>query len=186
MRLLSVLTVLAVLATVTASAATSGRAPDNPCVLQVGEDNEPGTRLVITGVVRDAQGKSVGGATMHFYQTDITGRYTKEQAMDEPHARLAGTLILGEAGTFELHTVRPGGYPQAVRLGDRDRHIPAHIHIDVTAAGHPERKMQLVFADDKLLADPYWSDWVVKQRHPVLATQHTDHGETGTLTITLD
>lgn len=147
---------------------------------------EPGTRLHITGVLRDGRGRAVPGADLHVYQTDAGGRYTPEKPMDEPHARLSGHLRTGPQGQFEIHTIRPGGYPKALHLGDRDRHIPAHIHIDVTAAGHQERRLQVVFADDPLLADPYWVDWVKKLRQPVLTVRPSDPGVAGTLVLTLD
>ncbi len=156
-------------------------------MLQLPEPNEPGTPLVITGELRDHDGRPVAGAQLHIYQTDATGSYTREKPMDEPHARLNGTLSLDTDGKFELRTIRPGGYPQAVHLGNRDRHIPEHIHIDITAPGHDYRQLQVVFADDKLLADSYWADWVVKLRQPVLITHAAPDGSlTGTLVITLD
>jgi protocatechuate 3,4-dioxygenase beta subunit len=105
--------------------------------------------------------------------------------MDEPHARLAGFLTLPD-GRFELRTIRPGGYTKSVRLGDRDRHIPAHIHIDFTCPGHAERRLQVVFADDPLLLDPYWADWVLKLRQPVVMLERDGALLRGSITITLD
>ena len=146
---------------------------------------EPGVRLTVTGVLRDGRGRFVSGAELHVYQTDAGGRYTPEKPMDEPHARLSGRLRTGPEGQFEIRTIRPGGYPKALRLGDRDRHIPAHIHLDVTAAGHPERRLQLVFADDPLLADPYWKDWVQRLGQPVLTVRPGEGGVVGKLLLTL-
>ena len=70
-----------------------------------------------------------------------------------------------------LRTIRPGGYPKTLRLGDRERKIPAHIHLDVSAAGYVSRRLQAVFADDPLLSDPYWQNWVKTQGHPVLSAR---------------
>jgi protocatechuate 3,4-dioxygenase beta subunit len=140
-------------------------------VLELVQPTEPGTRLHVVGVVRDHEGRPVPGAALHVYQTDASGRYTPDKPMDEPHARLSGRLTTDADGHFEILTIRPGGYPKSVRLGDRDRHIPAHIHIDVTAAGYPERRVQVVFADDALLRDPYWQDWVAKLRQPVASVE---------------
>jgi protocatechuate 3,4-dioxygenase, beta subunit len=146
---------------------------------------EPGNRLVITATVVDARGLPLADARVHVYQTDATGRYTRERAMDEPHARLSGWLRTDAQGRFELHTIRPGGYPKAVRLGDRDRKIPAHIHMDITAPGHPERRLQAVFADDPLLADPYWQDWVKSHGHPVLTVHQEGDTAVASLRIAL-
>ena len=158
-------------------------------VLHVAPEGEPGTPLVVRGTVLDAKGKPIPAASLHVYQTDTTGTYTLERPMDEPHARLSGRVRTDSQGRFELWTVRPGGYPKPVRLGDRDRKIPAHIHIDVTAPGHGERRVQCVFADDPLLGDPYWKDWVRSMGNPVLEP-HPDPerkgGVIGTITIVLD
>jgi catechol 1,2-dioxygenase len=146
---------------------------------------EPGTRLVIAGTVVDGKGHPLAGAQLHVYQTDATGWYTRERAMDEPHARLSGWLHTDAQGRFQIHTIRPGGYPKPLRLGDRDRKIPAHIHIDVTAAGFAERKLQCVFADDPLLTDPYWKDWVNRLQQPVLTVRPSGNGQAATLQIEL-
>jgi protocatechuate 3,4-dioxygenase beta subunit len=137
-------------------------------VLTLALPGEPGQRLVVSASVVDRAGAPIAGAQVHVYQTDSTGQYTRERAMDEPHARLNGRIVCDAAGRFELRSIRPGGYPKALRLGDRDRHIPAHIHMDVDASGHAGHHFQAVFADDSLLSDPYWQDWVRKLGQPVL------------------
>ena len=154
-------------------------------VLKVAPADEPGTALVITGAVVDRDGRAVKDVELHVYQTDTSGRYTLVKPMDEPHARLAGFLKAPD-GRFELRTIRPGGYTKTVRLGDQDRHIPAHIHVDVTAPGHAERRLQVVFADDPLLNDPYWADWVTKLRQPVLVVERDGPRQRGRLVVTLD
>ncbi len=163
------------------------RAQEKPSnTLTLAGPREPGTPLTIWGVVHDRRGRPVPEATLHVYQTDVTGHYTPEKPMDEPHARLNGRLRADTAGRFEIHTIRPGGYPMTIRAGDRDRHIPPHIHMDVLAPGRPERRFQLVFADDSLLSDPYWADWVRKLRQPVLTVRPAGQGVAGTLVLTLD
>jgi protocatechuate 3,4-dioxygenase beta subunit len=147
---------------------------------------EPGTRLTMSGVVRDARGQPIGGATLHVYQADATGRYTPARPMDEPHARLNGRLRADTAGRFEIRTVRPGSYPMTVHVGGRDRHIPAHIHVDVNVPDRPERRFQLVFADDSLLHDPYWIAWARTLREPVVAVRRTAAGDSATVVLTLD
>jgi protocatechuate 3,4-dioxygenase beta subunit len=162
---------LLVLASVTSPGAklepmNRGTAPASR--LTVAKEAEPGERLVLEVEVVDGDGKPVAGARAHVYQTDATGQYTRERAMDEPHARLAGWVTSDRAGRFELHTIRPGAYPRALRLGGRDRHIPAHIHVDVSAEGHAERRFQVVFADDPQLVDTYWQKWVKDLDEPVV------------------
>ena len=140
-------------------------------VLTLVTAQEPGTPLHVAGVVRDRGGKPIAGATVHVYQTDASGRYTPDKPMDEPHARLSGMVTTDVEGRFEVHTIRPGGYPQAVRLGGVDRHIPAHIHMDVSAAGHAGRQAQVVFADDPLLEDSYWREWASSLNQPIVTVE---------------
>ena len=166
------------------SAASSGQPPKSPAsLLQVAPAGEPGTRLTVSGVVRDRAGQPIAGAQLHVYQTDAGGHYTPNKPMDEPHARLSGRLRTGADGRFELRTIRPGGYPWTVRLKGRRRKIPAHIHIDVTAPGLAMRRFQVVFADDPLLADPYWKAWIKRLRQPVLEAAAHEGGLAGTVIL---
>ena len=148
-------------------AAAAPQTHDVP-VLALAPPAEPGQRLVVAARVVDRSGAPIAGARVHVYHTDSTGQYTRERAMDEPHARLNGRITCDAEGRFELRSIRPGGYPRALRLGDRDRHIPAHIHMDVDASGHASHRFQAVFADDPLLTDRYWQDWVKQLGQPVL------------------
>jgi protocatechuate 3,4-dioxygenase beta subunit len=159
-------------------------APAN--TLAVTAPDEPGTRLTVTGLVRGKDGRPIAGAELHVYQTDATGRYTREKPMDEPHARLSGRLRTGSDGRFVLHTIRPGGYPQALLLGGRMRKIPAHVHIDVTAPGRSEQRFQMVFADDPNFADPYWQDWARKPGRPqVVAHAEKDGSQSAALVLAI-
>jgi protocatechuate 3,4-dioxygenase beta subunit len=151
-----------------APASCSAPGPPSGSSLILAAADEPGIRLSISGTVVDQKGQPVAGASLHVYQTDASGRYTPERAMDESNARLSGRLRTDDKGRFGLRTIHPGGYPKPVKLGDRERKIPAHIHIDITAAGHAERRVQVVFADDPLLLDPYWRDWVQSLHQPVI------------------
>ena len=154
-------------------------------LLNLVDAQEPGTQIHVVGVVEDGDDRPVSGARLHVYQTDASGRYTPDKPMDEPHARLSGQLTTDSVGHFEFRTIRPGGYPQSVRLGGGDRHIPAHVHIDVTASGHPERRVQVVFADDPLLGDPYWRDWVTRLAQPVVSVELAGKELVARLTLSL-
>jgi protocatechuate 3,4-dioxygenase beta subunit len=140
-------------------------------VLALAPPHEPGVRLRLIGVVRDASGHPVPNVSLHVYQTDASGRYTPGKPMDEPHARLSGHVVTDDQGAFEVLTIRPGGYPRSMNLGGVQRHIPAHIHIDATADGHRERRVQVVFSDDPSLADPYWQHWVASLGQPVVTPE---------------
>lgn len=161
-------------------------ASQHPSSLDLAPRDEPGVRLTVRGRVVDAKGQPVAGAEIHAYQTDATGAYTRERPMDEPNARLSGWLRTDAPGRFELRTIRPGGYPKALKLGDRERHIPAHIHMDVKAPSFRERRLQAVFSDDPLLKDPYWVDWVKEQNQPVLVLRQGEGARVTDLVIRLE
>ena len=183
------LTSLALLLSPLAALAASkpvARPEAKPPSLLVAPAGEPGSRLTVSGTLLDRAGRPIPGAELHVYQTDASGRYTLDKPMDEPHARLAGRLRTGADGRFELRTIRPGGYPKSLILGGKERKIPAHIHIDVRADGHPEHRFQLVFADDPQLRDPYWVDWVKTQGQPVLQPKEASGAWSGAIVLTID
>jgi protocatechuate 3,4-dioxygenase beta subunit len=153
--------------------------------LQLATPDEPGTRLTVSGVVRGKDGKPIAGAEIHAYQTDNRGWYTPAKPMDEPHARLSGHLRTDAEGRFELRTIRPGRYPWTAHIGGSERHIPAHIHLDITAPGQGEHRFQLVFADDPLLTDSYWKDWIKRHGHPVLEPHASGPGIAGDAIVIL-
>jgi protocatechuate 3,4-dioxygenase beta subunit len=166
-------------------AASAAAAQATSSTLTTVTPSEPGTKLTVHGTVVDEQGRPVAEAQLHITQTDASGYYTPERAMDEPNARLSGWIRSDAQGHFELHTIRPGSYPQSTRLGERDRRIPAHIHIDVDAPGYAQRKLQAVFADDPVLEEPYWQNWAASHQHPVLEVKTAEGGEEATLRISL-
>lgn len=139
--------------------------------------HEPGQPLVISGAVRDAQGRPVQGALVTVFQTDAAGLYSKRDAitkrMDEPNSRIFGFLRTGPDGRYEFRTVRPGGYPFPLpgRTGDQ-AWVPEHIHLFVSAAGYEtfgcgRQSCQIVFADDPRMT-PHWQEWARTLQNPVL------------------
>ncbi|MBF5046410.1 hypothetical protein FGE12_28610 [Aggregicoccus sp. 17bor-14] len=156
-----------------------------PAPVQLAPATEPGVRLELTVRLRTRDGRPVAGAQVHAYQTDAQGHYTRERPMDEPHARLSAWLRSDAQGAFVLRTIHPGRYPWTVTLGGQARHIPAHVHLDIQAPGLPERRLQAVFADDPLLQEPYWADWVRRLGQPVLQCTREGGEERATLVLTL-
>jgi protocatechuate 3,4-dioxygenase beta subunit len=111
-------------------------------------EGEPGTRLTVKGRVVDAEEKPVEGALVYAYQTSSKGWYAAEaphisgNSGDTKHARLFAYVRTAADGTFELSTVRPGGYPRS--------DLPQHIHLAIDA-DRGRLDTEIVFEDDPRL-----------------------------------
>jgi protocatechuate 3,4-dioxygenase, beta subunit len=109
----------------------------------IGDSNEPGQRLMVSGQVFAPDGITpVPNVTVYAYQTDSTGHYQNDPKTRI--ARLHGWAKTDAHGRFEFRTIRPGQYP--------GRTIPAHIHLHIYGGGYPlQWTTDLMFADDPLL-----------------------------------
>ena len=111
---------------------------------------EPGQPLTVSGTVVDASGTPIPGASLYVYQTDHEGYYGVKPASDNRNPRLKLFLRSDAKGAFSFGTVKPGSYPNS--------RIPAHIHFEVAAKGHPPRIFEIVFEGDPFLTDRMKSD----------------------------
>ncbi len=118
-----------------------------PSKLTITTKEEPGERLVVSGVVYASDGKTpVANASVYVYHTDANGRYTPGAKDDNRNPRLRGYLRTDAHGRYEYSTIKPAPYP-----GDGP---PAHIHYHVNAPGYQERVFEIVFeGDPKISAD---------------------------------
>ncbi len=94
-------------------------------------DDEPGERLVVSGVVRSTACAPLAGVVLDIWHADARGGY------DNDGYHLRGKLVTDRAGRYELHTVVPGRYLNGAR------YRPAHIHVKLGAL-----TTQLYFAGD--------------------------------------
>jgi len=110
---------------------------------------EPGDALLVRGRVLGAEQQPCADALVYAYQTSAQGWYAAEaphvsgNSGDFGHARLFTYVRTDPQGTFELATIRPGGYPRS--------DLPCHIHLALQAPGHAERITEVRFADDPRL-----------------------------------
>lgn len=99
-----------------------------------------GTQLVIYGKVIGSNGNPLKGADLWIYHTDAGGFYAKDESGNDQGWRQAdysARLQSGPDGNFEIHTIRPAGYPNSIN--------PAHLHIRINAPGYPELEYTAYF-----------------------------------------
>ena len=116
-----------------------------PSTGQVTPQGEAGQLLTVSGVVVDAAGTPIPGASLYVYQTDREGYYGVKPASDNRNPRLKLFLRSDAKGEWSFQTIKPGSYP-----GSR---IPAHIHFEVSAKGRAPRIFEIVFEGDPFLTD---------------------------------
>ena len=121
-----------------------------PSTGRVAPAGEPGQPLHVSGVVVGADGAPIRGASLYVYQTDREGYYGVKPVSDNRNPRLKLFLRTDAQGRWAFDTVKPGSYPNGS--------IPAHIHFEVAAAGHPPRIFEIVFEGDPFVTDRMRSD----------------------------
>ena len=118
-------------------------------IISIATDTIPGKKIKVMGIVKDATGNAVAGALVYFYHTDSRGWYAADAPHvlqnegDIRHARLFGYIKTDKDGKFEIHTIKPAGYPKS--------DLPAHIHVHVSAIGYSSFGTEFLFDDDERL-----------------------------------
>ena len=118
-------------------------------IISIATDTIPGKKIKVTGTVKNAEGKPIADALVYLYHTDARGWYAADAphvSMNEGdmrHARLFGYVKTGKDGKFELHTIKPSGYPQS--------DLPAHIHVHIDVNGYQSFVTEFLFDDDERL-----------------------------------
>jgi protocatechuate 3,4-dioxygenase beta subunit len=119
-------------------------------IISIASDTIPGKKIKVIGWVKNAESKPVADALVYLYHTDARGWYAADAphvSMNEGdfrHARLFGYVKTNKEGMFELHTIKPSGYPRS--------DLPAHIHVHVDADGYSSYGTEFLFDDDERLA----------------------------------
>jgi protocatechuate 3,4-dioxygenase beta subunit len=118
-------------------------------IISIATDTIPGKKIKVIGTIKNTDGKPIADALVYLYHTDARGWYAADAphvSMNEGdmrHARLFGYVKTGKDGKFELHTIKPSGYPQS--------DLPAHIHVHVSANGYRVFVTEFLFDDDERL-----------------------------------
>jgi protocatechuate 3,4-dioxygenase beta subunit len=82
-----------------------------PSTGRVAPPGEPGTPLHVSGVVVDASGAPVAGASLYAFQTDHEGYYGVKPESDNRNPRLKVFLRSDERGAWAFDTVSPARTP---------------------------------------------------------------------------
>jgi protocatechuate 3,4-dioxygenase beta subunit len=118
-------------------------------VISIATDTIPGRKIKVIGTIKNTDGKPIADALVYLYHTDARGWYAADAphvSMNEGdmrHARLFGYVKTGNDGKFELHTIKPSGYPQS--------DLPAHIHVHIDVNGYQSLVTEFLFDDDERL-----------------------------------
>ncbi len=116
--------------------------------VKIATDDEPGRKIKVLATLQREDQKPVADAVVYFYQTDAKGWYAADKphvggnSGDQGHARLFGYAKTDANGRFEIHTIKPSGYPQS--------DLPAHIHVEVhDLEGYRSLVTEFLFDDDE-------------------------------------
>lgn len=129
--------------------------------ISIATDTIPGKKIKVNGMVKGPDGNPVAGALVYLYQTDSRGWYAADAPHvnmnegDMRHARIFGYVKTGKDGKFELHTIKPAGYPRS--------DLPAHIHVHVSANDYSSFVNEFLFDDDERLVGDIRSQAVRNQ-----------------------
>jgi protocatechuate 3,4-dioxygenase beta subunit len=124
-------------------------------------DGEPvGERIIVTGTVRDSDGRPVRDSLVEVWQANASGRYRHvvddhDVALD-PNFSGFGRTLTDHGGNYRFVTVKPGPYPWP---NHHNAWRPAHIHFSVFGSQFPQRLVtQMYFEGDPLFfQDPIFN-----------------------------
>jgi protocatechuate 3,4-dioxygenase beta subunit len=144
-------------------------------VARIAPQDEPGTPLIVHGLVLDTNGRPASGVEVFAYHTDRTGHYSAEGATDP--WRLKGWAVTDASGRFEFRTIRPGMYPS--------RNTPAHIHATLTTSCCGHQFDDLMFENDPLATPAFRDHFAEVGEHGLYApvTRNADGAESVSYTI---
>ena len=118
-----------------------------------------GERIIVSGQVKDEDGRPVTNTLVEIWQCNAAGRYI--HAVDDHPAPLdpnftgAGRTLTDHEGRYRFVTIRPGAYPWR---NHPNAWRPAHIHFSLFGQSFGSRLVtQMYFPNDPLFAhDPIY------------------------------
>lgn len=108
-------------------------------------DDDKGERMIISGTVYRADGKTPAPDTLiYLYHTDIYGHYGKGQGIETLHGRYRGWMLTNPAGRYEFSSIRPASYPDSTHA--------AHVHMTLTTRDLRENSVDsILFEGDRFI-----------------------------------
>lgn len=119
-----------------------------------------GQRIVLSGRVRDGDGRPVRNTLVEVWQANSAGRYIHKwdryDAPLDPNFDGVGRCLTDDQGRYEFVTVKPGPYPFG---NHHNAWRPSHIHFSVFGPAFVTRLVtQMYFPGDPLLKqDPVFN-----------------------------
>lgn len=103
-----------------------------------------GEPCLVSGTVRDIEGKPIAGAVVDVWQTNDDGFYDVQQKGMQPEGNMRGAFTTDAEGAYSFRTVKPRHYPipndgpvgQLLDKLGRHPNRAAHIHAIVAAEGY--------------------------------------------------
>ncbi len=146
-------------------------------------NGEPvGERIIVTGHVRDGNGRPVAHAPVELWQANAAGRYVQKSdqhdAPLDPNFLGAGRCETGASGHYAFRTVRPGAYPWQ---NHPNAWRPSHIHLSLFGPTLGARLItQMYFPGDPLLGmDPILNSVPGPARRLLMAELDLEQTEPG-------
>ena len=135
-------------------------APQSHYEARLDDDGDPGALFVVEGVVLDAAGVPLAGATVDAWHANENGRYSGFDPSQKPF-HLRRKVSTDSQGRYRLRSVVPPGYaippdsPTSQLFDKLGRHgkRPAHVHFLVSAPGR-----RLLTTQINIEGDPYLHD----------------------------
>ena len=119
-----------------------------------------GERIIVSGTVRDTEGKPLRGTLVEVWQANAAGRYLHKwdrwPAPLDPNFSGAGRCLTDEEGRYAFTTIKPGPYPWG---NHHNAWRPAHIHFSLLGRAFAQRLVtQMYFSGDPFLPfDPIFN-----------------------------
>ena len=141
------------------------------------DGTQPGEVVVMSGVVRGADGNPLAGAQVEAWHANHLGNYSYFDPSQSAF-NLRRTIVTDANGRYTFRSIMPLGYSvppggsteTLLNLLGRHGHRPAHIHFFVSAPGHRKLTTQINIESDPHL----WDDFAFGTREGLVPPVRTN------------